>query len=159
MTVRVIIALLACFVPGSPARAQDVESAKAFVQEVYADYANPDLQHQERRQAKFYTPELYRLIVADRKGHPGDVGKLDGDPICDCQDPGDPGELRVQSVKISTIELTRVKASVVFLIAKEPREATLSLRFTSSGWKIDDIETKDMPSLRVLLGGKRVPGS
>jgi Protein of unknown function (DUF3828) len=154
MRFRLTIALLTCFLLGPSVRSQDVESAKAFVQQVYGDYANPDSQHQERRQAKFYTPELYRLIVADRKGHPGDVGKLDGDPICDCQDPGNPGELRVQSVKISVIDPARVKASVGFVIAKEPREAVLSLRFTASGWKIDDIETKDMSSLRGMLRGK-----
>jgi hypothetical protein len=154
MTIKLTIALLTSLVLGPPARSQNVESAKAFVQQVYGDYANPDLQHQERRQAKFYTPELYRLIVADRKGHPGDVGKLDGDPICDCQDPGNPGDLRVQAVKISVMEPTRVRASVEFLIAKEPRDAVLLLRFTGSGWKIDDIETKDTPSLRRLLGAK-----
>ncbi len=155
MKISVAAGLLACLVLGPPARSQDVESAKVFVQQVYGDYANRDTRHQEQRQAKFYTAELYRLILADRTGHPGDIGNLEGDPICDCQDPGRPGELKVQTVQIAATGSDRAKAQVAFVIGKQRRQATLSLRYAASGWKIDDISTKDMPSLRVLLGGKK----
>jgi hypothetical protein len=92
-----VVSVLLLVSDTSPAQGQDVESARSFVQQVYQDYVNPDWQHQEQRQAKFYTPQLYRLILADRSAHPGEVGNLDFDPICACQDAGGPGELKVQS--------------------------------------------------------------
>jgi hypothetical protein len=132
-------------------RAQTAESAKAFVQQVYAAYANPDWRHQAKREEKFYTKTLLHLIVADETGHPGEIGKLDWDPICSCQDPGDPGQLKVQSITLCRTEPLRLKAVVVFKIAEEPRTVTLSLLKTSSGWRIDDIAEKETPSLRALL--------
>ena len=137
-----------------PAQPPDTESARSFVQHVYQDFANPDWQHQEQRQAKFYTAQLYRLILADQKGHPGEVGKLDGNPICDCQDPGEPGELKVQLITFSGAGPDRLKADVTFLIVQEPRKVTLTLLKTPTGWRIDDVTAKDMPSLRALLAKK-----
>jgi hypothetical protein len=160
MTSNLTIALLSLLVLILPVRAQNVESARGFVQQVYGDYANRDVHHLEQRQAKFYTPKLYSLILADRSGNPGYVGNLDGDPICDCQDPGDPGQLKVESITFSASSQGRLKADVAFLIVREPRKVTLLLLKTPAGWRIDDIMTKDMPSLRVFLqGGKKVPGS
>ena len=89
--------------------------------------------------------------MADTKGHPGDVGKLDWDPICDCQDAGDPGELKVQSIKLTATGQSRMKAEVLFTIVKESRTVTFSLLETKGGWRIDDITTKRTPSLQALL--------
>ena len=130
---------------------QDTQSARAFVQQVYADYADPDRRHQSQRQDKFYTRALLRLVVADRTGHPGEVGNLDGDPICDCQDPGDPGQLKVRSIALAASNPASLKATVAFVIVHDPRTVTLLLLKTPSGWRIDDIATKDTPSLRALL--------
>jgi hypothetical protein len=79
------------------------------------------------------------------------VGKLDGDPICDCQDPGNPGELKVKSIKLTATGQSKMQAEVLFTIVNESRSVTLSLLETPAGWRIDDIATKDMPSLRTLL--------
>jgi hypothetical protein len=133
--------------------AQDSASAKEFVQHVYADYANPDTNHQQQRQRHFYTPQLYRLILTDRTSHRGEVGKLDSDPICDCQDPGDPGELKVKSINLSSAGQSRIRATVAIVIVKTPVTVVLSLYKTPAGWLIDDISTSDMPSLRSLLRG------
>jgi hypothetical protein len=143
--------LLVLLLMPSPAFPQDTDAARRFVQQVYADYSNPDTNHQEARQSKFYTPGLYHLILSDRKGHPGDVGNLDGDPICDCQDPGDPGDLKVKSIAISASGHSRITAIVAFAILTDPRTVKLSLLSTPSGWRIDDISTEGMPSLRRLL--------
>jgi hypothetical protein len=136
---------------GVPSQTQDMNSAREFAQQVYASYADPDVAHQEQRQDRLYTPQLRRLIHADRTGHPGDVGKLDGDPICDCQDPGDPGQLKVSSIDLSATTPSRMKAAVRFTIVAEPRAITLILIKTQAGWRIDDIATKEIPSLRAFL--------
>ena len=64
---RVVVLIALLFGLQCGAFAQNADSAKAFVESVYRDYANPDLKHQEHRQVKFYTAELYRLIAAGRK--------------------------------------------------------------------------------------------
>jgi hypothetical protein len=149
---RGLVSALVVLLPfAAISQTQGTPSARAFVQQVYADYANPDRRHQEQRQNKFYTGQLYRLIVADRTGHPGEVGNLDGDPICDCQDPGHPGQLKVQSIALSASTPASLKATVGFVIVHDPRTVTLLLLKTPSGWRIDDIATKDTPSLRALL--------
>jgi Protein of unknown function (DUF3828) len=134
-----------------PTQAQGTESAKAFVQRVYADYANPDWRHQEERLKKFYTRSLLRLIAADKTGHLGEVGNLDWDPICSCQDAGDPGDLKVQSITLSPPGPFRLKAVVAFTITGGPNTVTLSLLKTPSGWRIDDISERETPSLRAYL--------
>ena len=149
-----LVLLLAIFFSAPLAHAQDTASARLFLQHIYADYSNPDLTHQSQRQDKFYSPQLYRLIAADRRGHPGDVGRLDGDPICDCQDPGNPGELKVQSITFSSLHPTTLKATVAFTIVKDRRTVTFSLIHTTTGWRIDDISTTETPSLRLLLRKK-----
>jgi len=152
---RLAYAALLVLLCAQPAcRPQDTESARKFVERVYADYANPDQRHQEQRQHKFYTPALLRLLLADRRGHSGEVGNLDGNPICDCQDPGNPGELKARSITVTATDATHAQAVVAFVIVKEVRTATLSLVATAAGWRIDDIATPDTPSLRRLLRGK-----
>jgi hypothetical protein len=148
-----VLALFSCLflLNKLPAQAQNFKSAKEFVQQVYKNYADPDLNRMLGRQVLFYTPDLYHLILADRTAHPGEIGKLDRDPICDCQDPGDRGDLNVQSIKLFASSQTRLKATVAFLITNEPVTVTLSLLDTRPGWRIDDIRSRDMPSLRALL--------
>jgi hypothetical protein len=145
-----LVVLLTILTPAL-APAQDTNTAKLFLLHVYASYADPDTRHETQREDKFYSPGLYSLIAADRRGHPGDVGKLDGDPICDCQDPGNPGELKVQSITFSALTPLKLKAIVAFTILKEPRTVIFMLIQTPTGWRIDDISTPDTPSLRTLL--------
>jgi hypothetical protein len=138
-------------------QAQKAGSAEAFVREVYADYSNPDWQHQAERETKFYSPSLNRMIVADAKRHPGEISNLDFDPICACQDPGEPGDLKVQSIKLTRVSPLLIRAAVSFTIATQPRLVTLSLLKTAQGWRIDEISTKDVPSLRRLLTRPDIP--
>lgn len=149
----IAITLPILLMSGTLARAEDSASAKKFILEVYADYTNPDISHQQQRQRNFYSPQLYRLILADSTAHPGEIGNLDNDPICDCQDPGDPGDLKVRSIRFSKAGPSRIRATVDFVIVTTPRTVVLLLLETPSGWRIDDISTTGMPSLRRLLRG------
>src|SRR4051794_24591324 len=73
--------------PGVSA-AQDLAAARAFVTGLYAPYRHGDgPRYLDRDAAKAFTPALRALIKAEAAATPaGDVGALDGDPICDCQD-------------------------------------------------------------------------
>ena len=121
----IVVALPILLMSGTFSRAEDCASAKKFTLEVYANYTNPDIHHQQQRQRNFYTPQLYRLILADRTGHPGDIGNLDNDPVCDCQDLGDRGDLKVRSIRFSKTGTSRIRATVDFVIVTTPRTVVL----------------------------------
>lgn len=146
-----LILFLALAQPISTFASVTSETASQFVERVFAEYGNPDQTHLADKQKNFYTPELAGLIRADRHRHPGEICNLDFDPICACQDSGDPGELKIVSIQVTPSASARAKAMVSFTIAGEPRAVTLSLVRTPAGWRIEDVSTVDMPSLRRLL--------
>ena len=148
---RLIVTVTLLLLAGRSGRTQDTVSARSFVQQVYAKYSDPDWQHQEARLTKYYTSSLNRMIVADAERHPGEISNLDFDPICDCQDPGDPGDLKIRSIKLAAIPVRRMKAAVSITIMAEPLTVTLFLLETPFGWRIDDISSEHMRSLRGLL--------
>src|ERR1700735_2592532 len=79
------VALLAA----APATAQDAAGARAFVHSLYAAYHGPGPDYLGRLAPQVFAPGLLALIRRAAASTPqGDVGVLDGDPICDCQDSG-----------------------------------------------------------------------
>jgi len=71
------------------AGAQDANSAKSFVESLYRHYVNhgPGLDYSGAKALKYFDASLNALLVADVKAvGPNEVGVLDGDPICSCQD-------------------------------------------------------------------------
>ena len=106
-TLALLIALLA-----SPAAAQDLDAAKAFVTGLYAAYATPPVPDYLGRQAKdTFSPALLDLMRRDAARTPkGEVGTLDGDPICNCQDQ----EIGGVSVVVTAAGASRATAIVGF---------------------------------------------
>jgi Mrp family chromosome partitioning ATPase len=131
----------------APASTPDLAAAKTFVEQVYADYAKPDWAGRSHRQANFYTVPLYHAILLDQRFHLEDTPRLDGDPLCDFQDPGDPGKLALQSIAVTAASPTTARATVAFLLAEAPHTVTLTLVRTPDGWRIADVATKAVPSL------------
>jgi Mrp family chromosome partitioning ATPase len=131
----------------APASTPNLATARTFVERVYADYANPDWAGRSHRQANFYTVPLYHAILLDQRFHLENTPRLDGDPLCDFQDPGDPGKLALQSVAVSPASPTTAKATVTVLLAEKPHTVTLSLVRIPDGWRISDVATKAVPSL------------
>lgn len=82
--------LLACVVvPVSAARAQDAASAKTFLQSVYTRYSKngPGVEIAGPRAGRYLHSSLIGLLRQDARAvGPGEVGVLDGDPLCSCQD-------------------------------------------------------------------------
>ena len=61
-------------------------SPQAFMQRLYAQYRNADFSpftHIDR----VFAPHLIAAIKEDERLAHGEVGYLDGDPVCQCQDP------------------------------------------------------------------------
>lgn len=96
----------------------------------------------------FFTSRLRQLILADRKAAGDhDAPYLDGDPFCDCQD----SEGLV--TKVISIAPQGGTADVLLRnhfagAADMDRYVTLRLRMTKHEWRVDDIATREQPSLR-----------
>lgn len=131
------------------------ESAESFVRtiiqhEARGSKADEEAQAGERGAKAIYTPKLLALIRRDRNSTPrGYVGKLDWDPLCACQDTDG---LTLSALKI--VPTSSTSADVLLTLHfSEPKDEkiTYHLLLTPAGWRIDDIGTKDVPSLRKLL--------
>jgi len=129
------------------AAASAAETPKAYMERLYASYRdahfNP-FDHPER----YFAPKLLAAIKEDARLANGEVGYVDGDPICQCQDP--------DGLHASVIGVTRqgrdraiVRVSIAFT-GDKPRPTTYTLLHTSAGWRIADVSSADEPS---FLGG------
>ena len=87
-------------------------------------------------------------IRADQTRHPGEVGKLDHDPICDCQDSDG---LKPLEVSMAGLPDSEAEASVRFKLGDAVKALRLHLVSTQSGWRIADIATSATPSLQAFL--------
>ena len=136
--------LLALLLAGST----PAETPKAWMERVYASYRTPDFspfKHPER----YFAPTLLAAINEDSRLAHGEVGYIDGDPICQCQDADGmrPRVLRVTSQGAG-------KASVQVLIdwvASTARKARFTLVRGRGGWRIADVASGDERSLLQAL--------
>ncbi len=116
------------------AAAQPAEDPAAFVHRVYAGYEQSGYSPLEDPD-KLFTRTLTAAIHKDSSG--GEVGYLDGDPLCDCQDYD---RITAQIVSMRRPNANSATARVhVTLGPQAVRDLKLSLVLTRSGWRIADI--------------------
>ncbi|HEX8449411.1 MAG TPA: hypothetical protein VF652_07460 [Allosphingosinicella sp.] len=134
-----MIALLALLL-GAAAPA---EAPQAFVGRLYQGYRNPDYSPLGRPERVFAAP-LVAAIREDARLSKDEVGYMDADPLCQCQDPTG------LKPSIGAVRLTgpsRASVPVGLDFGSDRRELRLSLVRTSAGWRIADVATSDEPSL------------
>jgi hypothetical protein len=124
--------------------AEDVPPARSFVENLYT----LESRSQFADFKVFLTPSLAALVERDRKSAHGEVGKLDFDPICDCQDADG---LTFQVVHLDQSGLRSVAIVSLHFSDKAARTVRLSLLGASNEWRVDDIQTRDFKSLREFL--------
>ena len=142
---RLFVFLAAIIALVAPAEAK-TESSREFVERIYSGYAHEGfspLRHIDR----YFAPPLAREIRKDSAG--GEVGYLDGDPLCDCQDflgvkP------RIESVQTTGRDAADARVVLDFGTA-DVRMVTLHLVLTKSGWRVADVATKEETSLLAAL--------
>lgn len=131
--------LIALALAASPA----AETPREFIARVYSEYrsegfsplAKPDL---------YFSPGLTAAIRKDGSEE-GEVGYLDGDPLCDCQD--------YERISATVLQLRQPSRSVsiahvrVVLGPTATRDLQLRLIRTAKGWRIDDVIGTDHRSL------------
>lgn len=145
---RLFAALLGASLVVSTALAADMIGARTFVAQIYLKATND--KHFNLVSQRLLAPDLYGLVQRDSAG--GRIGGLEYDPICQCQD-NDGLSAQILSVAVSGDRaLARVLLRFDGSHPPPPRRLTLLLvRTPLAGWKIADIQTQRVPSLKSLL--------
>jgi len=125
------------------AAAPPAETPRTFVQRLYANYSNSD--YSPFKQAKrVFAPRLLAAIDQDSKLAHGEVGYLDGDPVCQCQDSAG---LRASIKNVAGKRGTVIVSVKLDFQDSTPTNVRLSLVRTPAGWRIADVWAVDEPSL------------
>jgi hypothetical protein len=140
--------MIASLVAG-PCAAQGLDQAQSFVAGLYGAYAKrPGPDYLGPQKGRVFSPSLIGLMRRDAAATPkGEVGALDGDPICNCQD----YELSRISIKVDPTSAGAARATVSFQNFDRPQEVVLDLVATKGQWRVDDVHAEGTPSLRGLL--------
>jgi hypothetical protein len=119
------------------------DSPRGFLEGVYQRYRSADFnpfEHPER----YFTPKLAKALDDDATIDPGEVGLLDYDPLCQCQD--DSG-MRTRVQAVSQRGATADARVSVYFGSSDQRDIRVKLERTAKGWRIADVAAKDEPSL------------
>lgn len=132
--------------PAGPTEA----SARAFLQAIYGYYKKGGTGVPLKRPERWFEPRVAAAIRADvaESNRTGDIGKLDADLFCNCQD----FDELVAVIGPIAISGNKATTSVTFANGDE-----VSLRYTlvwtRSGWRVFDIEWEEEATLRRLMLG------
>jgi hypothetical protein len=151
------LTIAAVLLAAGAAHAADLTGARAFVTRLYAHYPRAETQSEfdplsAKLEGRYFAPALVRLLDEDRRLAQGEVGSLDGDPLCDCQDDGGM-RFEVRSVRVAG---PGAATAIVIRHAApgdtpEVEPITLDLVRLAAGWRIGDIHAGDMSSLEAML--------
>lgn len=155
---RIVIGIAALLLAAAPTAA----APRDFVSSLYRRYESGNL-NPFPRPSSVYAPDLVRQMALNGKLHgPDEVGLIDYDPICQCQDMADL-KARIGEIVPAGPGRAEVKVWIRFAGQTDRRELRLKLARTTAGWRIADIGTREQPSLladlrrdnRILARGKR----
>jgi len=119
------------------------ETPKAYMERLYASYRDASF-NPLTHPSLYFTPRLVAALKEDARLAKGEVGYVDGDPICQCQDP-DGLQASVTGVSQKGPDQAEVRVSIG-LTGYDARPATFSLIMTHKGWRIADVSSPDEPS-------------
>ena len=131
------------FLLAAAAAQPQAETPKAFMERLYASYRASDyspFKHPER----VFAPRLAAALAEDARLFKDEVGYVDADPVCQCQDTADL-HAAVGKVTPAGPNGATVQVSIGFG-ADKPRPVRFSLVRTAAGWRISDISSADEPS-------------
>ncbi|MBA3670309.1 MAG: DUF3828 domain-containing protein [Sphingomonas sp.] len=126
---------------------------KAFLERLYAGYRNPDFSpfaHPER----IFAPRLISAMNEDAQLAHGEVGYVDADPVCQCQESAG---MRAKVVSAKLQGTNKATANVLLRFGEHMGEKVkFSLVRTKAGWRIADVSSSDEPSfLRAIENSNR----
>jgi len=130
----------AALAAGGPAA---TETPKDYMERLYAGYRDSNF-NPLTHPSLYFAPRLVDALKEDARLARGEVGYVDGDPICQCQDP-DGLQASVTDVTQKAPDQAKVRVSIG-LAGYDARPATFSLVMTHEGWRIADVSSPDEPS-------------
>jgi hypothetical protein len=135
------------------AAAPDSASARAFVEKLYTHY--PSKPHKRgfeptgKNAGEVFDPGMIAAFREDARLANGEVGFVEADPLCQCQD--DSG----LKPKIVSVTMTGPNAADVVVNLQyshdKPVALTLHLVPVNGAWRIYDLSTDDVKSYRADL--------
>jgi len=140
-TALIIALFLAAALSADPS---EPETPTAYMQQLYAKYREPGfnpLTHPDL----YFASKLTTAIEEDSRLANGEVGYLDGDPVCQCQDPAGL-QATVANERLIGADIAEVRVSIG-LTGYAPRPATFRLVRTRASWRIADVSSVDEASL------------
>ena len=137
----------------SPVAAEpDAASAKAFVEKLYSHYpSNPNRKAFDptgKNAREVFDPGMIAAFREDARLANGEVGFVDADPLCQCQDDS---SLRP---KLASVTMTGPNAADAVVNLQYPSETlalTLHLVPVNGAWRIHDLSIGDVKSYRADL--------
>lgn len=134
------LALLAALL----AQAPPAETPRDFVTRIYAGYRDPAFNPLDRPE-RLFAPPLVAAIREDARLSGDEVGWLDGDPLCQCQD-----HEGLEPI-VREVRRTAARTALADILLRFPghgdRDVRLRLVRTAQGWRVADVATADDPSL------------
>ena len=174
LTLGALLALAACQKPAPPAAnaaanaaapanvisgasgasAKDAADVTAFLQALYDHYKTSkdnNFQMFDKDAPEVFSADFIRLIAADEKVLNGDVGVIDGDWLCSCQD----FVSLKATIAVQSATPTTARATSDFVDTGIPDQGTRHVNFKlvkeNGHWRIDDIQTAGEAWLRTQL--------
>jgi hypothetical protein len=124
--------------------AAPAETPGAFVERIYAGYRDPDYSPLARPD-RIFAPPLVAAIREDQRLSHDEVGFMDADPLCQCQDPAGLQPL-IREVRRPTPRTATARILLRFG-GTDDRQLRLDLVRTAAGWRVADLGTPDSPSM------------
>jgi hypothetical protein len=149
--IAVCIAVACLASVASPvAAAPDAASAKAFVEKLYSHYpSNPSRMEFDptgKNASEVFDPGMIAAFREDARLANGEVGFIDADPLCQCQD--DSG----LKPKVVSVTMTGPNAADAVVNLQYPRDKLLALTLhlvpVTGAWRIYDLSMGDVKSYR-----------
>jgi len=130
--------------PAGPTEA----SARVFLQTIYGYYRKGGTGAPLKRPERWFEPRLAAAVRADiaETDRTGDIGKLDADVFCDCQD--------FEDIKaaIGPVRIAGSKATVAVVVDNGgPITLNFTLAWTRAGWRVFDIAYEEERALREMF--------
>ena len=145
-----VLAALTGNAAASQAQGGERGAVRMFLESVYARYvdANSAPETLGRDAPRLFSRRLVALIREDQRLARGEVGLIDHDPICSCQDWRD---LAVRRIDVTVSSATRASAVVEFTNAGQRVRTRFTLSREAVGWRIDDVREPHARGLRATL--------
>jgi hypothetical protein len=127
---------------------------RAFLERTYASYRNPSFNPFEHLD-RYFAPRLIAAIREDSRLARDEVGFVDGDPICQCQDPDG---VHAKVTRVTPHGTSKASAEVVVdFTDSTARRVRFSLLRTAAGWRIADVSSGEEPSfLRAVEDSNKI---